>query len=83
MPEEDYQKLLEIARLPVESSNIAAIAYSEAMRTIVIEFKDKNSSVYAYLDCDRELYEQFETAESQGKFFNMKIKPVKKVVSLT
>jgi 7-cyano-7-deazaguanine synthase in queuosine biosynthesis len=82
MPE-DYSKLLEIVRVPVESSNIAAIAYDEAMRAIVIEFKDKNSSVYAYPDCDRELFEQLETAESIGKFFNQKIKNVKSVVPLT
>ncbi len=77
----DYKKLLAIARTPVKSSNVAARAYSETLRAIVMEFH--SGDVYAYVDCDKELYERLEAAESQGKFLNAFIKPVKEFIKLT
>lgn len=85
MPELDYSKLLEIARTPVESSNIAAVGFDELARIIVVEFDvpTAENSVYAYLDCDKALYEDFLSAESKGKFFHQRIRNSKRTVLLT
>lgn len=77
----DYTLLLSIAREPVESSNIASIGYSEINKAIVIEFLSDHS-VYGYLDCDKELFNKLQTAESIGKFFHANIRNVKETIKL-
>lgn len=55
-----------------DSSNIAKTIYFEHMEKFYIFFKRGHG--YSYVNVDKELYENFETAESQGKFFNKNIK---------
>lgn len=71
-----YDRLLDLARTPVESSNVAALAFDATMQAIVVEFHYK-SEVYAYFPCTREEYEKLETAESVGIHFNQHIKKSK------
>jgi hypothetical protein len=73
-----YGKLLEIAREPVSSSNLASVGYDGVMKVISIEFK--GGEVYCYLDCERELFDNLMKAESQGKFFYTHIRNVKEFV---
>lgn len=74
--DESYKKLLDIARHPVESSNVLSIGYNETYRVIQIEFhkEGKSLGVYQYGDCDEKLYHDLQAAESKGKFFNAHIK---------
>ena len=51
---------------PVESSNIAAIAYTEATQTLVVAFR--NNSVYEYYNVPEAVGEGFRLAESAGKY---------------
>lgn len=76
----DFVKLLEIVSEPVQSSNIAAIGYNAEHSIIHIEFR--SGGVYRYLDCSQELFNEFEAAESLGKFFHQKIKDSKAFVKV-
>lgn len=77
MPEEDYSDLLAIARTPVESSNVAAMAYDPDRKIIILEYK-KGGAVYAYLDCEGKLYSDLEEAESKGSFVDIHLKKAQK-----
>lgn len=72
-----------IALTPVSSSQIEAIGYDEASKTLAVKFK--KGAVYQYQNVPAELYKQFSKAESLGKFFGATIKahpgayPFKKV----
>lgn len=55
-----------------DSSNIVKTIYFEHNEKLYIFFKRGHG--YSYINVDKELYENFEKAESQGKFFNQKIK---------
>lgn len=55
-----------------DSSNITKSIYFEHMNKFYIFFKRGHG--YSYVNVDKELYENFEKAESQGLFFNSKIK---------
>ena len=61
--------------IPVDSSNVMAIAYSTPERRLLVRFKGTADLMhYEYAEVPRELFEQFEQAESKGKFFNQFIK---------
>jgi hypothetical protein len=55
-----------------DSSNITKTIYFEDNEKFYIFFKRGHG--YSYINVDKELYENFENAESQGKFFNQNIK---------
>ena len=55
-----------------DSSNITKTIYFEHMNKFYIFFKRGHG--YSYVNVDKELYENFEKSESQGLFFNSKIK---------
>ncbi len=55
-----------------DSSNILKTLYFEHVEKFYIFFKRGQS--YSYVNVDKELYESFENAESQGKFFNQYIR---------
>ena len=62
----------EIARIPIESSNLRSVGYSKADQTLVIEFKS-SPTVYFYNNVPGELWTEFEktfkdTASSSGSF---------------
>jgi len=51
----------------IESSNIIRVDYNTTQNKLYVYFKNKQ--VYSYTNVTKELYEQFENADSQGKFF--------------
>jgi hypothetical protein len=57
--------------VPVVSSNIKAIGYDAAKRSLLVQF---TTGVYAYADVSPETYAAFMEAESKGKFFAAYIK---------
>lgn len=59
------------------SSNIKKTVYDESKKALVIIFNKGN--MYMYQPVSKELYEEFEKAESQGKFFMDKIKKNSKI----
>lgn len=67
-----------ISKVKIESSNLEAIGYDTASKTLQVEFK--NESVYNYLEVPEEVYQAFLLAkedkryESFGKFFDKEIK---------
>lgn len=77
----DYAQLLQIAREPVESSNIASTGFDHLLQVITIEFH--TGDVYAYLGCNATEHTDLRNAESVGKFFNQNIKKAKRTVKLT
>lgn len=59
-------------RKPVKSSNIASVGHDKKTKTLEVEFK--NGSIYLYKDFSLYMYKNFMKAESQGKYFNTKIR---------
>lgn len=55
-----------------DSSNILMSIYFPKNNTLFISFN--RGGVYSYTKVDKELYEKFEDADSQGKFFVNEIK---------
>lgn len=60
-------------RKDVESTMISTIGFDPDTSTLEIIFK-KNNQVWHYFDFPESLWYEFESAESQGKFFNGMIK---------
>ena len=61
-------------RKPVESSNIKSIGYNPDNQVLEVEFT--SGTVYQYDDVPPELYADFESAPSVGRFFHQNIKSV-------
>ena len=59
-------------RVPVNSSNLAAIGYDEASETLEVEFR--NTGLYAYYNVPPFMHERLMAAPSVGAFFNTEIK---------
>jgi hypothetical protein len=59
-------------RIPVDSSNVAAIGYDPATATLEVEFKD--GSVYEYFDVSEIIYESFLASDSKGRFLHQQIR---------
>jgi hypothetical protein len=59
-------------RLPVKSSNIAAIGYDSASKTLEVEFK--TGAAYSYSDVPPSVARSFRKAQSIGGYFSSKIK---------
>jgi len=59
-------------RQNVESSMIRSIGYDANNSTLEIEFN--SGAVWQYFDFPESLWYEFETSESQGKFFHRVIK---------
>lgn len=59
-----------IALTPVDSSNLSAIGYDAATRTLRIEFKGgKSPRTYDYHDVPAETYAALQDAPSKGGFW--------------
>lgn len=54
-----------------KSSNILKTTYFPKIKRLYISFS--RGSTYSYSNISNELYEEFENAESHGKFFHQKI----------
>jgi|AntRauTorckE6833_2_1112554.scaffolds.fasta_scaffold08402_4 hypothetical protein len=62
------QKINDIKMVPVNSSQIDSIGYSEQERILAVRF-DSNR-LYYYMDVDQNEYLQFLNATSVGKYFH-------------
>jgi hypothetical protein len=60
------------SRIPVDSTVIAAVAYS-AEAVLDIEFT--SGARYRYFAVPAELFHEFLSADSKGVFFNQRIRP--------
>ena len=58
---------------PVKSSNIRALAYSEATKHLQVTFH--SGDTYDYLDVPPAAYRAFNEAKSKGKFLSEAIRP--------
>ena len=58
--------------IPVDSSNLAAVAYAADFRRLFVRFK--NGNTYAYEDVHEGIYQQMLMAPSKGKFLHEAIK---------
>ncbi len=67
-------KEISMSRIPVRSSNIAAIGYSADSETLEVEFLD--GSVYQYFHVPKERHTGIMSAESHGKYLARYIKGV-------
>lgn len=56
----------------MNSSIIKKAVYNFTANTLKVEFE--SGAIYEYSNVDSQMYEDFCKAESQGKFFNEKIK---------
>lgn len=54
--------------IPVESSNIEALAYDSGLNTLFVRFL--NGSEYSFVGVPKELYEKMLEDKSKGKFLN-------------
>ena len=55
----------------IQSSNITRTEYDTETKKLIVEFK--NGIKYEYDEVPHQLYTQFRTSDSQGKFFSGKI----------
>lgn len=60
-------------RLPVKSSNIAAIGYDSTSKTLEVEFK--TGLAYSYSEVPPSIARAFRKAQSIGGYFAKNIKP--------
>lgn len=63
---------LEIPLQPVESSNLEAIGYDPASRTLAVKFK--NGTLYHYADVPASVWEGLQGASSAGRFYSAMIR---------
>lgn len=54
------------------SSTVAKIGYESSTSTLEIEFH--NGNIYQYFDVPEQIWEEFKSAASQGKFLSQNIK---------
>lgn len=57
----------------VDSTMISRIGYDENLCILEIEFRS-NTQVWSYFDFPEYLWNEFKSAPSKGKYFNLKIK---------
>ncbi|MEB2787273.1 KTSC domain-containing protein [Algoriphagus persicinus] len=62
----------EIKRIPVASSNIAAVGYDKKAHILEIEFH--HGAIYQYADVPEKVYEELMNSPSQGAYFMNEIK---------
>ena len=65
-------KMLDATFVRLNSSALARVAYDESRLHLYIEFRD--GSVYVYRGVTATVYRELLTAESQGAYFNRKIR---------
>jgi len=60
-------------RTPINSSMITSIGYDDSTGTLEIEFKS-DGAVWQYYDFPETMWNEFQNAESQGKYWHGNIK---------
>jgi len=61
----------------VQSSNVSRIGYIADKKRLLVEFKtpdDEVNSIYLYEDVGKDLYNQFLTSNSKGRYFHKNIR---------
>lgn len=58
--------------LPIQSSQIKEIGHDGSSNTLFVRFK--NNRLYSYHPVDKEKYQEFKDAESQGVYFHKNLK---------
>jgi hypothetical protein len=61
-----------IRRVPVESTALAAVGYSERLRALEIEFR--NGAIYRYLKVEPAVYDALLKAPSKARFYDENIR---------
>jgi len=61
-----------VKRLPVESTALATVGYSQRLHVLEIEFR--NGAIYRYLDVAPDLYEALINAHSKARFYDQNIR---------
>ena len=61
-------------RIPISSSNIISAGYDPASQTLELEFKE--GVVWQYIGVPENMWLEFLSAPSQGKYFNSQIRPI-------
>jgi len=59
-------------RIPVQSSNLAAIGYDPASETLEVEFL--TGTVYEYRNISQFIYDELMNSPSRGSFFSREIR---------
>jgi len=62
----------EFVTFHIKSTNIKSIGYNATARTLQIQFKQ--GSAYNYIGVEPEVFQQFLTSKSAGKFFHSNIR---------
>lgn len=65
--------ILTLEFVPVESSQISKIGYSDEHKILAIQFI-RNDALYYYKNVEKEVFERMLEAESTGKFLGSEIK---------
>lgn len=65
-----------IALTPVTSSQVKAIGYDAATKTLAVQFARGAGAIYHYPNVEQATFEAFVGAESIGTFFGKHIKPL-------
>jgi chitinase len=60
----------------VESSQVACIGHDPATNTLAVQFKHGAGHIYHFQEVSAETHAQFMAADSKGKFFKERIKPL-------
>ncbi len=60
-------------RTPVNSTMISSIGYDPSSGTLEVEFNN-GGAIWQYYDFPEHMWNEFENAESHGKYFNANIK---------
>lgn len=79
-PFNDSAEFIDIPLLPVDSSQVRAIGYDPATKTLAVTFMHGIGSVYQYQGVEPQVYADFVGAASIGSYFGKHIKnlPFKK-----
>jgi hypothetical protein len=67
---------MKIKLIPVNSSNVAAVGYDEASKTLAVQFHNhgRGNEIYHYTGVPKSTFEALRDAESVGKYLNAVIK---------
>lgn len=65
-----------IALVPVDSSQIRAIGYDAATKTLAVSFNHGVGAIYHYADVSPAMHSEFVGSESIGRYFGLHIQPL-------
>jgi len=78
LSDENFEEITKERWIPVDSSFITDVAYSELNGYLDIRFE--KGAEYTYADIPKGVFKEFMKSESKGQFYNNVIKPFYKMV---